>query len=443
MAQSRIVGGSTSVSDETDGPSVDTPTRDETGVSPLTPLIGSFLPSRSAAGVDTGGFDNPRTPTVPGPQTFSNTLGDDTFKIDGSNFDGSVIEAATGGSALENDVVEFGDRIIAAGLQFSRSGADLVLSASEGTVFGRPFAVPNGDTLVIKNFFLTNSAIDTLQFADGTTMSADDVWQQVIGTDTVTDTVAQDNGGHTEITLDGAQQQPWTSKVDEFDAAGNLVKTTFFMDDTTVQGTVVDGAGHVLDGTPGNDALTGGDGNDHLDGSAGTDVLNGGAGADALDGGPGADTMTGGTGNDAYYIDNLADNVVENPDEGADAVYVGVSGYVLADNVENGVVMLTTGLTLTGNALDNGLEGSIGKDELIGAGGNDRLDGNAGDDVLNGGDGNDQLYGRDGIDALDGGAGDDALDGGPGVDIMTGGTGNDAYYIDDLGDKVIENAGEG
>ncbi|MEA3052858.1 MAG: hypothetical protein QOG72_1761 [Sphingomonadales bacterium] len=48
-----------------------------------------------------------------------------------------------------------------------------------------------------------------------------------------------------------------------------------------------------------------------------------------------------------------------------------------------------------------------------------------------------------GIDMLDGGPGNDLLDGGGGADTMRGGAGNDVYYVDNVGDAVEENAGEG
>ena len=41
------------------------------------------------------------------------------------------------------------------------------------------------------------------------------------------------------------------------------------------------------------------------------------------------------------------------------------------------------------------------------------------------------------------GDGNDVLDGGAGADTMVGGTGNDTYSVDNAGDVVIENAGEG
>ena len=39
--------------------------------------------------------------------------------------------------------------------------------------------------------------------------------------------------------------------------------------------------------------------------------------------------------------------------------------------------------------------------------------------------------------------GDNVLDGGAGADTMIGGAGNDTYVVDNAGDMVIENAGEG
>src|SRR5262249_22038954 len=46
----------------------------------------------------------------------------------------------------------------------------------------------------------------------------------------------------------------------------------------------------------------------------------------------------------------------------------------------------------------------------------------------------------DTINAL---AGNDTIDGGVGADTMSGGLGSDTYYVDNLSDVVIENAGEG
>jgi trimeric autotransporter adhesin len=54
-----------------------------------------------------------------------------------------------------------------------------------------------------------------------------------------------------------------------------------------------------------------------------------------------------------------------------------------------------------------------------------------------------RIFGLEGNDILTGSTGNDLLNGGTGADILTGGGGNDTYIIDDPGDEVNENAGEG
>ncbi|HYG47019.1 MAG TPA: calcium-binding protein, partial [Allosphingosinicella sp.] len=53
------------------------------------------------------------------------------------------------------------------------------------------------------------------------------------------------------------------------------------------------------------------------------------------------------------------------------------------------------------------------------------------------------VTGGAGDDVIFGGAGNDLLDGGSGADSMRGGTGHDTYVVDNAGDVVEENAGEG
>ena len=71
------------------------------------------------------------------------------------------------------------------------------------------------------------------------------------------------------------------------------------------------------------------------------------------------------------------------------------------------------------------------------------INGTAGDDTLNGTNSADQIFGFGGNDILFGNGGSDQLDGGIGADTMSGGTGNDVYFVDDVGDSVIEASGEG
>ncbi|MGA9582552.1 MAG: calcium-binding protein [Allosphingosinicella sp.] len=71
------------------------------------------------------------------------------------------------------------------------------------------------------------------------------------------------------------------------------------------------------------------------------------------------------------------------------------------------------------------------------------INGTSGNDTLNGTNVSDTINGLGGDDTLFGNGGSDTLDGGTGADSMYGGTGNDTYIVDDAGDSVIENAGEG
>ena len=84
------------------------------------------------------------------------------------------------------------------------------------------------------------------------------------------------------------------------------------------------------------------------------------------------------------------------------------------------------------------INGTSGDDNLAGTSGDDNIYGNGGNDTIDGGDGNDTLRGGEGDDALQGGDGNDSLQGGTGADWMEGGNGNDSYFVDDIGDAVVE-----
>ncbi|WP_086946479.1 beta strand repeat-containing protein, partial [Pseudomonas frederiksbergensis] len=130
----------------------------------------------------------------------------------------------------------------------------------------------------------------------------------------------------------------------------------------------------------GNFTVIGNDLNNTLLGNAYNNTLQGGAGNDWLDGGAGADTLSGGSGDDTYVIDNATDKVTELADEGRDLIRTTVS-YTLSANVEDGVLLGTAALSLTGNELDNSLTGNAAANFLDGKAGADTLDGGAGNDT--------------------------------------------------------------
>lgn len=180
-----------------------------------------------------------------------------------------------------------------------------------------------------------------------------------------------------------------------------------------------------LEGGAGNDWLVGGSAVDRLDGGAGSDTVSyanagpgitvnleagSGVGGDVLVsieniiGTDGNDTFygnadinvfTGGLGNDTYYVQNTGDFIAEAAGGGIDSVSTTAS-FTLSANVENLIATGGAAVTLVGNDLANSITG------------------NGADNVINGGGG---------------------------ADIMNGGGGNDIYYVDNIGDVIIDTSG--
>ncbi|MDD1458361.1 cadherin domain-containing protein, partial [Dolichospermum sp. ST_sed7] len=89
--------------------------------------------------------------------------------------------------------------------------------------------------------------------------------------------------------------------------------------------------------------------------------------------------LTGGTGgNDSYYVDNTADSITENANEGTDSVFSTVTYTLTTTNIENLTLQGTTAINGTGNNLNNIITGNTGNNVLTGGLGNDTLIGGAG-----------------------------------------------------------------
>lgn len=251
-----------------------------------------------------------------------------------------------------------------------------------------------------------------------------------------------------------------------------------------------------LNGTSGADTLVGGWGNDSLNGAAGNDNLSGGRGDDRLDGGTGNDIAAGGEGDDTYLVDSASDVVTEFSNEGYDSVQSSAT-FTLGANVEALTLTGTSGISGTGNGLDNLLTGNSANNTLTGGAGNDVLSGGLGNDTMFGGAGSDTyvvnvstdvvtelsnegidsvqsavswvlgdhvehltltgtatingtgnaldnwLVGNSANNTLTGGGGNDTLDGGLGNDAMVGGAGDDTYVVNVTADAITEAANEG
>ncbi|WP_085317639.1 beta strand repeat-containing protein [Derxia lacustris] len=265
---------------------------------------------------------------------------------------------------------------------------------------------------------------------------------------------------------------------------------------------LIGGAGNDLYVVGGNDAIADSSGNDTvqvsasytlpaadienlvLTGSAAADLtgnglanrITGNDAANRLDGAGGADTLEGRGGDDTYFVDNAGDVVIEAADGGSDAIVSSVS-QTLGAEVENLFLVGSDAIAGSGNAADNLIVGNAAGNALAGNGGADTLVGEGGDDsysvdaldtvVEAAGEGDDTVLagiswslgdnlenlvlgggslalngsGNALANRITGNAGNNVLDGGAGADTLDGGAGNDIYFVDTVGDVVIDNGG--
>lgn len=359
---------------------------------------------------------------------------------------------------------------------------------------------------------------------------------------------------YVSLDIQGTSQNTASAGFDTLISIENLIgsawgdRLTGNADANTIDG---GGSSDTIYGGGGNDTLYGGEGDDFLYGETGADVMFGGMGNDsfyvddlgdvvteyegegdidiihvniawdgarpdyrlpdniergrALNGeilrgnaldntlyGTGGAFLVGGIGDDTYVI-TATDAAVEGEGLGNDTVRV-TFDYTLGSALENLVShtrFASSGLTLTGNELDNYIRGSFQSDTLSGLDGDDTLEGDIGNDVLDGGAGSDtasydlyvgpvtvslalqggaqdtqgagldtlisienligsqfadnltgdatanRIAGGDGDDELLGGAGDDTLLGDAGADRLFGDSGRDTLE-GGLGDDLLD-----
>jgi len=346
----------------------------------------------------------------------------------------SVVSDYDGGAGI--DVLDY------SGFSFSGIEIDLLAGTIEELIPG-----PTSGTITeVENLIgtfradrLTGDAVDnTINGGDG-----DDRIEGGEGADNLFGEGGSDTIAYSASSA-GVTVEIGTQSVSGGDAAGDTItgfenaEGSEFVD--TLTGDAND---NVLTGLGGNDLLNGGGGNDILDGGNGLDTINGGAGDDVIATGFKADLVDGGAGIDwvDYSLSDFSQtiNLTSN---------ININGHANGDNltsIENVLGSGTRKDDITGNLLDNILDGQ---------GGNDILRGGRGDDTLLGGDGKDALYGGKGADVHDGGDGRDwaKYNGSSAlveVDLVSGGTAGialgDTYFNienirgTDFGDTILGN----
>ncbi|WP_447983402.1 calcium-binding protein [Nitrospira sp. Nam74] len=311
--------------------------------------------------------------------------GDDTYVFNiGDGIDTIEEVAATG----EGNRLQFGTGIRREDLTFTQAGSTVTIHVGSG-----------GDALHLHGFALNgingSLVVETLAFADGSTMSLSSLLGPVItdGDDAITTGAADD-------VIDAKGGNDWAST------------------------------------NAGNDTITGGTGNDTLIGGSGDDtyIYRLGDGSDTIQ-----DTAASGEGNVLSFGPGITPALLSlGFDPTGLLLRVGTAGDAIHlsnfDPVDPygphaiDTYRFADGTTLTyAQLIDRGfdLTGTSGGDTIVATNAIDRMTKFAGNDLLQAG------------------AGDDLLDGGTGADTMAGGTVNDTYIVDDASDVVIEAANEG
>ena len=357
------------------------------------------------------------------------------------------------------------------------------------------------DKVLVQGFFPLDNPVNgvnqvqQLRFADGTVWDTSTIQSMINstpmsgsdGADVLTGTSGNDSisGGRGNDTLTGNAGSDWLDGGSGDDTlvggAGNDVYVVDSVGDVIVESagggidTVRTDLSFVLGLELENLVLTG-DAASAATGNAAVNRLFGNSAANLIDGAAGADVMIGEAGDDIYIVDDSQDVVVEQLNEGVDTVRSNVD-WTMASNVEQ-LVMTGNATNATGNAAANVITGNEQSNRIDGAGGADRMVGGAGDDyylvddagdttIEVAGEGTDTVeasvsyvlgdqvenlnlvgYSIDGTgnalaNVIVGTWSANRLDGAGGADQMSGSGGDDVYVVDDVGDQVFENSGEG
>ena len=280
------------------------------------------------------------------------------------------------------------------------SGTDLVISSATNFTLGA-----NLEKLTLTGTSKTgtgNELENTITSSGGNNLAGGK------GNDTYI--VSDDSDTIIELATEGIDTV--ISSATNFALGANLEKLTLSgTDNINATG---NGENNVLTGNAGNNFLDSGDGNDTLNGGAGNDSLTGGAGADTFNVDAGTDKITDLTTGDVL---NVSAGATANADVTEEE---GFKATAATKNLGK-ATLSSNGKTVNLADVTTGKGYTVTNTSATGA----------------------TFTGSKFNDNLTGGGGADTLNGGKGADTLTGGIENDTYYVDNAGDKVLEDAAGG
>jgi len=336
--------------------------------------------------------------------------------------------------------------------------------------------------------------LDSIQFADGSVMSYQEVLQRgfdIDGTDQgeylsgtgVTDRIDAKGGddfvdgkggmdtirgGDGKDVLQAGDGDDWVDGGSGDDYMGGGEGADFLVgadgSDTLLGGFGDDelnggGGDDWLDGDEGADSISGGSGQDQILGGRGDDLLQGGGGDDFLSGNQGSDTYILSRGDGRDVLSEQAMIAVDMPDSGSTDVIRFSQGIARTDlsfiRRANGDLIIRYGVTdeVTVQGQYGNVENRIERFEFDDGSSIDQaeldalpvmpIEGTSGPDMLHGTSGNDVLLGYEGHDVLNGGPAPEQAAAGinaTGNDVMEGGAGADKYllYVGMGADTIVD-----
>ena len=333
-----------------------------------------------------------------GNDTLTGGLGSDTYKFDDNFGNDTIINYNP--TLKDIDTIEFTSKnITKESLNFSKDKNDLLIVKDEL------------NSIRVKDYFLLNynkepvNAINTIKFANKTTLSIEDIDKLLI-----------------------------SNSSDKDDEISTISSKNF-----------------TINAKGGDDVITTNGGDDYIDGGNGNDIISSGSGDDILIGGKGNDTLNGGSGNDTYIFERGFGNdtiINYNPDLYTDTVeFKGINKDELTfKQIDSNLVISFKDATIKDSLtikdfykLDykqravNAISLIKFNNEILNlkdindlalksiSNNGDKISVVTNDDyVVNGGNGNDTIITN---------SGNDIINGGRGNDILNGGSGNDTYVF--------------